>query len=156
MWAEPQTSLPFRLSSLLKLGKQGTVGAPRTHKPSLGTTCHPAVTGLGTLLTFNNFMCIIKSISEIAKSRLKKYSTKTTGKWQSDRLNLFLSDSKPSPPDHFVFHMPGSELDTMGVGAGHSHMWSCPVVFFKGGPGLLWLASDTGSEAWSLSQHIYQ
>lgn len=149
MWEEPQTSLPFRLSSLLQLGKQGTLGAPRTHKPFLGTTCHPAVTGLGTLLTFNNFMCIIKLISEIAKSRLKKYSTKTTGNCQSDHLNLLLSDSKPSSPDHLVFHMPGSELDTR-EGAEHSQMWSCPVAFSKGGPGLLWLALDSGFGAWSL------
>lgn len=104
----PQTQLPPTAG---KAG-EGTLGAPRIPKVSLGTTCYPAVTGQGILLTCNHFIHSVRPISEMAKSRLKKYSVETASQWHSKDLNLFLPGSKPSPPDCIVFYTPDSELDT--------------------------------------------
>lgn len=111
MWALQQTSLPLRRSLLLQQGEQGAL---RTHQLSLGATCRPAVTGLGTLLTFSHFIHSVKPISELAKSKLKKHSAKTASKWQSNTLTLFLSGSETSPADHAIFHTPHSDPDTPG------------------------------------------
>lgn len=71
---------PSGLAPSYSWESRAQLGAPRTHRPFLGTTWHPAATELGTLLTFNHFIHIIKPMSETAKLRLKRYTIETTSK----------------------------------------------------------------------------
>ena len=114
MWALQQTSLPRRLAFSHSRESRGHwVHRELTNFP-LGPPAIRHPTGLGTSLTFNHFIHSVKPTSEIAKSRLKKYRTRTASKWQSSPLTLFLPDCETSPADHAVFHTPDSDSDTPG------------------------------------------